>query len=225
MNRDAALRKVLACLRLAKSNNPNEAAAALRHAKALMREYGLSEDDALAAEIHCAEAVTTCRASAPPTSLAVLVNMVARGYTCEPLLTFIPGRGMRVEFYGAGVDAKVAAYAFIVLFRQLDKARLAHIRRIRKRGNRAARGEAFALGWVAAVLALFPAAELSDDRRRALAAAVRRAAPTAENSPSRDLTKRGEVRDSDYGRGLQAGRGAQLHQGIEGDAQRRIGQG
>jgi len=42
MNRDAILRKVKACPRLAASSNPNEAAAALRQAQAMMRAHGIS---------------------------------------------------------------------------------------------------------------------------------------------------------------------------------------
>ena len=49
MNRDQALRKVMACLRMAGSSNPTEAATALRQARALMEKYGLNEADAAAA--------------------------------------------------------------------------------------------------------------------------------------------------------------------------------
>ena len=225
MNRDAALRKVMACLRLAKSANPNEAAMALRQARALMREHGLSEDDALAAEISSAGASTSCKASHVPVSLAWLVNIIAAGYGCKTIATFTPGRTVRVEFFGAGMDAKIAAYAFTVLFRQLDAARLAHIRRIRKRGNRAARGEVFAQAWVEAVATLFPAMELTADRTRAIERAVDMAAPGAETREGRDLTTRGEARSSDALAGHLAGRNARLHQGIEGGAQRRLGHG
>jgi hypothetical protein len=46
MNRDDLLRKIRACLRLSKSANEHEAAAALRQAQALMREHGISPREA-----------------------------------------------------------------------------------------------------------------------------------------------------------------------------------
>jgi len=80
MTRDQALRKVLACLRLAGSSNPHEAAAALRQARKLMDQHGLSAEDAAASEIREAESPTRCRGAKPPQSLVWLASMVADGY-------------------------------------------------------------------------------------------------------------------------------------------------
>jgi len=77
VNRAAALRKILACLRLAKSSNPNEAASALRQARAMMEKYGLTEDDALASEIRDCEAATGFRGGLIPQSLVALAVIVA----------------------------------------------------------------------------------------------------------------------------------------------------
>ena len=162
MTREQAIRKVLACLRMAASSNPTEAATALRQARALMEKYGLNEADAAASEISDAEAVTGYRGGMVPRSMLALAAMVADGYRCELVVT----RGRQVvvrdgfpnlqgkttiRFFGAGADAEVAAYAFAVLRRQMQADKAKHTSRIRKRANRDARGEEFASGWLAAV--------------------------------------------------------------------------
>lgn len=76
MTRDQALRKVRACLRLAASSNPNEAASAMRQAQALMNKYGLTPDDADAAEVLQADATTRSRGGDLPGSVLDLAALV-----------------------------------------------------------------------------------------------------------------------------------------------------
>lgn len=51
MDRNKALDKIKKCLRLATSANPNEAAAAMRQAQALMRKHGIGQDDVSMADV------------------------------------------------------------------------------------------------------------------------------------------------------------------------------
>ena len=142
MTRDGAMKKVLKCLRLAASSNPHEAAAALRQARKLMQEHGLDEADAHASEIRRAQAKTRSQGAMPPRSLVQLISIIGDGFRCEVLVRMNPmTRSTTVQFFGANADAQIAAYAFDVLRRQLDKDRAAHTRRVRKRSNKAARGE------------------------------------------------------------------------------------
>lgn len=230
MTREQALRKVLACLRLAGSSNPNEAAAALRQANALMTKYGLTEADALASEIRDAEAPTRCRGTMLPKSLAVLANMVAGGYRCQIVVQAVQGFDCNlnltgrtaVRFFGAGADAQVAAYAFTVLRRQLEADRAHHTRRIRKRANRDARGEAFALGWVRAVAALFPSSELPDGRAHAIDAAIAQRMGATTKEQGRQIGKPRAAHALDQVAGLIAGKGARLNPGLGENGQRRL---
>lgn len=229
MTRDEAIRKVLRCLRLAKSSNPNEAATALRQARKLMDEYGVNEADAAAAEYSEQLSKTCGRGQALPASIITLLNLVARGFRCEPVIVgeqryWDSPITHRVAFVGRGSDPTVAVYAFDVLRRQLDRDRLKHIARTKKRANREARGEAFALGWVAAVQGLFPAAELTDEERQALQIAKRKHYPDTSLADSKQIAK-GKVRDDDRYAGLLAGRQARLHAGVTGEGQRRLGHG
>lgn len=224
MTRAQAIRKVLACLRLAGSSNPTEAATALRQARALMDKYGLSEDDALAAEIHDLDAKTGFRGGALPRSLLWLANMVAAGYRCRLVQVRelkLQGGKTALRFFGAGADAQVAVYAYTVLRRQLDADRRKHIARVRKAANRQVRGEEFALGWVSAVAALFPAEALPEGREKALDAAVSTRLGEVGTTEGRKLAKSGKRGTNDTAAGYLAGRQAQLHQGLRG-AQKRL---
>jgi hypothetical protein len=227
MNRETAIRKVLACLRLAASSNPHEAANALRQARAMMDKYGLNDDAILAAEIRTSEAITRSAGATPPRSVLALANMIADGFRCRPVISrqrVFYGRGKTcIVFHGSGADAQIAAYAFTVLRRQMDADRVEHIRRVRKRANRERRGEEFAQGWIYGVSKLFPKAELPEGRERALDASVRAQHGETGTTTGRDLTKRGRAHDNDRFAGYVAGRNAQLHTGLNGEEQRQIG--
>ncbi|TBV76851.1 DUF2786 domain-containing protein [Pseudoxanthomonas winnipegensis] len=223
MTREQAIRKVLACLRMAGSSNPTEAATALRQARALMDKYGLTEDDALAAEIHDLDAKTGFRGGALPRSLLWLANTVAAGYRCRLVQVRelkLQGGKTALRFFGAGADAQVAVYAYTVLRRQLDADRRKHIARVRKAANRQVRGEEFALGWVSAVAALFPAEALPEGREKALDVAVSTRLGVTGTSEGRKLAKSGKRGANDTAAGYLAGKQAQLRQGVTGGQKR-----
>jgi hypothetical protein len=211
MNRADILRKIKACLRLAASSNPNEASSALRQAQAMMAQHGVTAAEV--SDVGEAEVTTRYRGQTPPQSICMLVNLCADGFGASVVLVS-QWRKTVIRFYGIDGSAEIAAYAFTVLRRQLDRDRLAHISRVRKRGNREARGEAFAQAWVSSVTRLFPSAAMSDAARLAIDDVLRLRHPQATTTPGRDLTTRGSVRDNDHWAGHSAGRKAQLHRGV-----------
>jgi hypothetical protein len=219
MTRDQAIRKVLACLRMAASSNPNEAATALRQARALMDKYGVTEADAAAAEISESEAGTGFRGGMIPRSLVQLAGMVADGYRCEIVIHQRLTRTV-VRFFGAGADAQVAAYAFTVLRRQLQADKAKHCARIRKRANRERRGEEFAFGWIYAVQRLFPKEALPDGREAAIKARMAQSCGETQKTAGKEIT-RGRVDKSDRWAGYGAGSRAQVNPGV-GGGQRRL---
>ncbi|TAA42919.1 DUF2786 domain-containing protein [Pseudoxanthomonas winnipegensis] len=227
MTREQAIRKVLACLRLASSSNPTEAATALRQARALMDKYGLTEDDALAAEIHDLDAKTGFRGGDLPKSLLWLANMVASGYRCSVVVVrerHWQGGKTALRFFGAGADAQIAVYAFTVLRRQLDTDRRRHIARVRKAANRQVRGEEFAQGWVHAVARLFPADALPEGRAKALDAAISTRLGPVEAAEGRKLAKSGQRDPGDKSAGYWAGKRAELNQGLS-EGQKKLESG
>jgi hypothetical protein len=217
MTRDRALRKVLACLRLAGSSNPHESAAALRQARALMAEYGLTESDALASDVKHAEAPTTGRGAMVAKSVMWLAALVADGFACDLILMASQvTRKTVVRFYGSGTGAEIAAYAFTVLRRQMDADRMKHTARIRKRINKVARGEEFALGWVTSVRRLFPAADMTEEKKATLQHAIALNHPHLETTSGRDLSRKGIATANDRDAGFLAGANASLRPGIRG---------
>jgi len=147
--RERVLRRIRACLRLAASPEPHEAAAALRQAQAWMRRYGLTRDEV---ELSHAATGAGSRALRPRAWVATLIALVGRAFAVHPI--YLPARGgARVEFIGRDVAAQVAVYAYEVLRRQLARDRAAMLRRMKrlKRTTRVRRAEVYCEGWVSSV--------------------------------------------------------------------------
>jgi hypothetical protein len=232
MSPEQALRKVLACLRMASSSNPTEAATALRQARALMEKNGLTEADAHAAGIQESEAVSGFRGGMVPRSMLALANLVADGYRCEVVIRqgykpvvrngWPDTQGKTViRFFGAGAEPRIAAYAFTVLRRQLQRDKGKHTARVRKRANKEARGEEFAFGWISAVRALFPRTELPDGHGEAIQAAIRLRCGETRTTTGKEIGKGGRINDNDHWAGYQAGKQAQLNRAIS-EGQRKL---
>jgi hypothetical protein len=223
MDRQHILRKVKACLRLAASSNPNEAAAALRQAQAMMRAHGISHAEAM--DVDEAEVNTRARGAEPARSVLILAVLAAAAFGARTIVcrekSWNSGSTV-IRFYGCDGSAEIAAFAFTVLRRQMDADRLKHISRVRKRGNREARGEVFAMAWVNAVAHLFPDAQVADAKRLAIDEVMRLRYPDAGTSSGRDLTTRGKTRDDDAWAGHEAGTNARLHRGVNGTSQRSL---
>lgn len=220
MNRDDLLRKIRACLRLSKSANEHEAAAALRQAQALMREHGFSDAEVLAGDVQERSAKTGRRGEDVHASMHRLICLVELLFRCRSIIRCGIGSSVTCIFYGIGSDPEIAAYALSALRVQMDRAAKAHIARVRKRENREARGEIFRRGWVVAVecLMLGDAPALSQDVIAKLeaykAARFNRLVPATGKS----ITEKA-IKDSDYSAGIAAGKNARLNSGIGGTKQ------
>lgn len=218
MDRATAVRKVRTCLRLAASSNPHEAAAALRQAKALMAQFGIGHAEAM--NVDEADAPTRARGAEVPTSILMLATICCRGFGARNVQVQMHGRTV-FRFFGIDGVATITAYAFTVLRRQMDADRLKHISRIRKRVNREARGETFALAWVFAIKDLFPAVTLNEAHTALLGEAIRLRFPDVEQGTGgRDLTHGRKVgsklAESDMLAGYHKGKAARLHSGVTG---------
>lgn len=213
MTRDQAIRKVRACLRLAASSNPNEAAAAMRQAQALMHKYGLTPDDADAAEVLEADATTRSRGGDLSRSVLGLASIVASWFRSRCLVV----KGLKattVRFMGLGSDPEIAAYAFAVLRRQMERDTRKHTARIRKRANKIARGEAFAIGWQAALFERMQSKESPHSAR--IEAAMRSRYTGFGNAAAKPVPGNGKMTENDLHKGYEAGKRAQLNPGVGG---------
>lgn len=89
---DRIIDKVKKCIALSKSDNPHEAAAALRQAQALMRKHGIDEAGIAASEISAADVEHKSGNTArPPAWETMLMMLIGTAFGCK-------GRGR--EFHG-----------------------------------------------------------------------------------------------------------------------------
>lgn len=151
MDKTSALEKIKKCLRLAASNNPNEAATALRQAKALMSRFQIGDEDILFSEV--TEASTRSSAARRPTVWENnLVWTVADAFGCDVFFNSIRNGFCKVgNHVFVGEKAEIAAYAMHVLLRQVCKARQEYIKTKLKRCSVKAKRERaywFCAAWV-----------------------------------------------------------------------------
>lgn len=152
MTRAEALRRIRACLRLTASDEPHEAAAALRQAQALMAQHGITADEVDLADVQTATRPAG-RALRPAAWLVGLANMVGAAMgACalfDPLRTRSGWTG-RVRFVAVGPRAEIAAYAFTVCARQLadGRRRVLHRSCRLKRATRMRRANLWCEYWV-----------------------------------------------------------------------------
>jgi len=118
INNKKIIDKICKCLRLSESGNPNEAALALRQATALMKKYGVSNTQVLAAEV-VESAVEAGERYNPPFWALALANLVAEAFQCRNLISRQYGRNPEFRFIGLGYKAEVATYSYTVLYRNM----------------------------------------------------------------------------------------------------------
>jgi hypothetical protein len=158
----SVLRKIKKLLALAASPNAHEAAAALGKAQALMAAHNLTQTAVdLAAFEETQPYRVRSNAKVPPNWIGSLACLVAEAFGVKPLKTSRTirtskrsvGRENKVSFVGPPERGELAAYAFLVLYRQLSRSRdrilkAAFTRGIKKRSERSKRADWFCEGWV-----------------------------------------------------------------------------
>ena len=120
-NNKKIIDKIFKCLRLSESGNPNEAALALRQATSMMKKYGVSDAQILAAEVTEGTTLAGERYNPPFWALA-LAKLVADAFECRNLISRRYGRQPEFRFIGLGFKAEVATYSYTVLHRHLCRA-------------------------------------------------------------------------------------------------------
>lgn len=223
MDREKALAKIKKCLALAKSSNPHEAAAAMRQAQILMSQHNISETDLSLADV--GESAVSARLNAATPWETHLVQMIAEAFGCSYLSQSIRyltashavARKREYIFIGVGSAPEVAGYAFNVLARQCAKDRLEHIRRQPKSCKpitKTARGDEFALGWVAGVRRLVQMFSGSERSQHLIDQYIATKYPDLETRDVKDRAKGRNVSLNDRYEGMAAGRKAKLDRGV-----------
>jgi len=148
MDRLKIISKIHKCLRLSESGNPNEAAAALRQAQALMRKYGIKEQD-VASEVHESSAHSGGYFN-PPYWAVALSELIAQAFECRAYISRREEQRPVFRFIGVDYSAAIAAYTFTVLFRQLRLSRRKYMDNlgIDENTERYRQGNVFAQAWL-----------------------------------------------------------------------------
>ncbi len=218
----ALLDKIRKCLALGRSDNANEAAAALAKARALMDAHGITEAQLAMVEIGEATARSN-RSRTPPRWEVCLTVTVCRALS---VTSFVDERGDRT-FVGRGPSAEIASYAFAVLFRRLKaeranyiKARLKRCKPARKRQRADLFCEAWAFAVYGKVKSLFP--EPPEDEVRSQYIAERY--PNMVSLEMRKAKIKGGGVSGDLAHGAIAGSKVDLNTGLhrEADAPRAL---
>lgn len=185
----------------------------MRQAQALMAQHGLTPDDAESAEVLEADAKTRSRGGALPRSMLWLANLVGAWFRSSVLI--VHGlAATKVRFMGLGSDPEIAAYAFDVLRRQVERDTRKHTARIRKRANKITRGDAFAIGWQFALSERMPSEKNPHAPR--IEHAMRSRYSDLGKATAKPLPGNGKISENDAYNGYIAGKRAQLNPGVGG---------
>jgi len=226
------LEKIKKCLRLAKSSNENEAAAAMRQAQKLMRLHGIEHGYVVAAEGVEAHNVSAGSNKKPSAHVGMLAHMVCRAFGVDVIWSttqLFGQRESRLEFYGMDSAPEVAGYAFEVLFRQLKRDRTRYMATLNKRLKRTTktrRGDLYAQAWVQAVEKQITAYERSEEEKAAAQVYRKQRWPEAGETACRDNTKGTRRHDYDAARqGYRDGEKVDFHRGVNGSRQAALEHG
>lgn len=150
--REKLLSRLKKCMALSASPEPHEAAAAMRHAQALMRELGVTEADLEALAIHDAviktrEGFGACRV------MSHLIGIVRDAFGVEGISERNPGTANRlnVRYIGPRDRVVMAEYAHKVVWRAMMASWEAYLLLRPYLKGQAGRRQAFCIGWLAAV--------------------------------------------------------------------------
>lgn len=155
------LDKIKKCLRLSKSAEPHEAAAALRQAQKLMERHNVSEDDLHASEIGQSRVRSRASATRIKGWEGELAWLIAEAFACELVWAAGSSYGRTADemfghfiFVGREADREVAAYTLDVLGRLVTRARTEFLKPLSvapglTRKDRTFRADSYCHGWVA----------------------------------------------------------------------------
>ena len=225
MEHEKIIEKIKKCLALSNSDNPHEAAAALRQAQKLMQMHGLSELDVQLSDVQEIRAKASNAGVVAWESL--LANLISSAFGCRHFTTYerrwLSGSRMRTHryyvFVGVNPAAEIAQYSFEILSEQCAKARRRYMNAQPKQcktETKTARGDVFARGYINGVANLVQSFASNDKAKQLIEHYMDSKYPDMETAKMRDRVKGRNITDNDYFNGRIEARNAQLHHGVGG---------
>lgn len=225
--RERLLSKIKKLLALARSTNPNEAAAALKQAQKLMQEHQIQQSEVEINESHNGKKF----AQKAPQYIHNLAGLIEKAFGVR---CYFCGSGYPVKcnavFFGQDERPEIASYCFDVLFRQLNAARKefnANQSKRLKRSTLISRADAFCEGWVNGVYQSVKefALNLTEQEEAALVSYERllREKQHFRQSKVRSVgDTRERTGDSAMWQGYQQGKKVKLNHGVNGQEQAKL---
>jgi hypothetical protein len=210
------LEKIKKCMALAndKHATENEAAVALKQAKALMDEYQITDVDLVLSNV---KEYGINVAKMLPQWHWNLIHTCGDLFNCHPYQIKREGKKAQIKFIGVGSNAEMCTYAYDVLIRQLKRARLFFIKnklnRVKITKNKTYRADQFCLGWVSSVRALLTDFIHKNEEQADLIKQYIDQRFNFVPAKMRDVKNISKhvINDSDHYAGFNAGKHAQLH--------------
>ncbi len=209
------MEKIKKCMALAndKGATDNEAAIALKQARALMEEYQVTDIDL---ELSLIQECSVSSAQKLPQWQWNLIHLCGDVFNCKSYLQMRAGRKSTIQFIGLGGNPELCTYTYDVLLRQLRQARNEFIKtklnRVRVAKNKTFRADQFCMGWVDSVYALIQDFMQYDVKQNQLVEKYMAEKLQLRRSRSRDVKSASVLSClSDRAAGVSAGNRAQLH--------------
>lgn len=215
-----ALKKIAKCLELGGSANVNEAAQAIRMAHRLMLKYGLDQDDIDFIKMGKTQSECLLPADIGPHILRV-IRGINRRFGVECVL--INHKGLKkAEFLGAAERAIFAAFAFDVIYREMNQ----HTGQFRNSfaGSGKSHSEvgrrvnSFISGWVEGALEKLPELNQNDDHDQKLTNYIDKQFENLDRETfKQQLQEAMKSLTDDYEKGMKKGRTLSVNQPVGGD--------
>lgn len=219
--RKRAMDRIQKCLKLSKSANEHEAAAALRQAQKLMDTHGLSEADLRAAGYGKARVDTSIQASKnAPTHLQYLVSLIRKAFGVKPVFIRTLRQtdyGFSVDYFGPEHRLPMAVYAHTVLMKAVENAwKQVQIEKPEWKGIRGGRAS-FMAGWLSGVSEKIEAIAFSPEEETGINLILEAAYPTLGKSK---VTQK--LYGSVMAAGVAASAGFSLHRPVNGTERKAL---
>ncbi len=220
-NREEIIEKIKKCLALSSSSNEHEAAAALRQARKLMDLHGITSIEVEISDVNESRHASGAKKS-PSLWESALASLVARAFGVQSIFSRNWDGGYWV-FVGIQPSNELAKYAFVVLHRQIKRARAGHIKTKLNRcktATKTRRADLFCEGWVIGAARIVGSFSRNERHEEMIEKYISQTwgGNLKELSPiNRNEGKGFGDRDRrDYHAGVQSGKDAQLNHGVSG---------
>lgn len=215
------LEKIKKCMALAGSDNPAEAAAALRQAQKMMEKHGLTASDLRLSEVGEAESKGASQSKSLPNWVVGLRHMIGGVFGTEVINRFWLRFGTYYNvpvFVGLGDRPQAAQYTYEVLFRQISADRRRYLRELDRRlaiSTKTRLADLFCEGWVSAVRSKVEDVAISQEDQDLVSLFNEKTYGQLKKVKPRSHGDRIDSRDVEAIRdGIDAGQDAQLFRGV-----------